>query len=82
MGICRVSLPHSNSALNKDIIGPNDTYDSPVASVTVRGICPMGIWFRTERPLLRVAYLEVRATYNWLHNCSYDPLIRPLSRVS
>ena len=25
---------------------------------------------------------EVRGSYNWLHNCSYNPLISPLSRVS
>ena len=26
--------------------------------------------------------LEVRGTYSWLHNSSYNPLIRPLSRAS
>ena len=26
--------------------------------------------------------LEVLGAYNWLHNCSYNPLRRPLSRVS
>ena len=26
-------------------------------------------------------YLEVQGTSNWLHNCSYHPLIRPLGRV-
>ena len=29
-----------------------------------------------------VPYFKVRGTYNWLHNCSYTPLIRPLSRIS
>ena len=29
-----------------------------------------------------IEYLEIQCTCNWLHNCSYNPLIKPLSRVS
>ena len=38
--------------------------------------------YRTPLSVPMGIYLEARGTYQWLHNCSYNPLIRPVSRVS
>ena len=37
---------------------------------------------RHQRCWSASTHVEVRGTYHWLHECSYGPLIKPLSRVS
>ena len=38
-------------------------------------------WYVLYGIIIKDPYLEARGTYNWLHNCSCNPLTRPRSRV-